>query len=71
MSKAFLIVLLIIVVLFLFLYPFLGALIKDKKELAGITLEEKFPFFFKTISEGSLLEKGRFINFRTIPGLLI
>lgn len=45
MSKAFLIVLLIIVVLFLFLYPFLGALIKDKKELAGITLEEKFPFF--------------------------
>lgn len=45
MSKAFLIVLLILVVLFLFLYPFLGALIKDKKELAASLLKKSFPFF--------------------------
>ncbi len=57
MSKAFLIVLLILVVLFLFLYPFLGALIKDKKELAGITLEEKFPFFFQDNKRGALCWK--------------
>ena len=58
MSKAFLIVLLILVVLFLLIYPFLGALIKDKRELADTTLEEKFPFFFKTISEGLFAGKG-------------
>ena len=58
MSKAFLIVLLILVVLFLLIYPFLGALIKDKRELADTTLEEKFPFFFKTISDGLFAGKG-------------
>lgn len=58
MSKAFLIVLLIFVVLFLLIYPFLGALIKDKRELVDTTLEEKFPFFFKTISEGLFAGKG-------------
>lgn len=67
MSKAFLIVLLILVVLFLLLYPFLGALIKDKKELAGITLEEKFPFFFKTISEGLFAGKGKIYQFPDNP----
>lgn len=50
--KVLLIFLLILFVLFLLLYPFLGALIKDKRELAGTTLAEKFPFFFKTISNG-------------------
>lgn len=58
MSKAFLIVLLILVVLFLLIYPFLGALIKDRRELADTTLEEKFPFFYKTISEGLFSGKG-------------
>ncbi len=58
MSKAFLIVLLLLVVLFLLIYPFLGALIKDRRELADTTLEEKYPFFFKTISEGLFSGKG-------------
>lgn len=59
MSKAFLIILIILLGLFLLLYPFLGALIKDKRELADKTLEEIFPFFFSTISSGLFEGKGK------------
>lgn len=67
MSKAFLIVLLILVVLFLLLYPFLGALIKDKRELADIKLAQKFPFFFKTISNGLFEGLGQIHEFDDDP----
>lgn len=58
MSKEFLIILIILVALFLLTYPFLGAMIKDKRELAEKTLEELFPFFFSTISNGLFDGKG-------------
>lgn len=58
MSKEFLIVLIILVAFFLLTYPFLGAMIKDKRELAEKTLEELFPFFFSTISNGLFDGKG-------------
>lgn len=58
MSKEFLIVLIILVALFLLIYPFLGAMIKDKRELAEKPLDELFPFFFSTISSGLFEGKG-------------
>lgn len=67
MSKAFLIVLLILVVLFLLLYPFFGALIKDKKDLIDTTLAEKYSFFFKTISDGLFNGKGEVYPFDDNP----
>ena len=67
MSKAFLIVLLILVVLFLLLYPFLGALIKDKRELADTKLADKFPIFFKTISNGLFDGLGKIHEFDDNP----
>ena len=67
MSKAFLIVLLIFVVLFLLLYPFLGALIKDKRELADTKLADKFAIFFKTISNGLFEGQGRIHEFDDNP----
>lgn len=70
MSKAFLIVLLILVVLFLLLYPFLGALIKDKRELADTKLADKFPIFFKTISNGLFDGLGRIHEFDDDPRAL-
>ena len=70
MSKAFLIVLLILVVLFLLLYPFLGALIKDKRELVDTKLAEKFPIFFKTISNGLFDGLGKIHEFDDNPRTL-
>ena len=70
MSKAFLIVLLILVVLFLLLYPFLGALIKDKRELADTKLADKFPIFFKTISNGLFDGLGKIHEFDDDPRAL-
>lgn len=67
MSKAFLIVLLILVVLFLLLYPFIGALIKDKRELSDKTIEELFPFFFNTISNGLFEGNGELTLFDDNP----
>lgn len=67
MSKAFLIVLLIFVVLFLLLYPFLGALIKDKRELADTKLADKFAIFFKTISNGLFEGYGKIHEFDDNP----
>ena len=67
MSKAFLIILVILVVLFLLLYPFLGALIKDKRDLVDTTLEELFPFFFKTISDRLFDGKGKIHTFDDNP----
>ena len=70
MSKAFLIILLILVVLFLLLYPFLGALIKDKRELADTKLADKFPFFFKAISAGLFDGLGQIHEFDDDPRAL-
>ncbi len=67
MSKAFLIVLLIFVVLFLLVYPFLGALIKDKRELADTKLADKFAIFFKTISNGLFEGYGKIHEFDDNP----
>lgn len=67
MSKAFLIVLLILVVLFLLLYPFLGAMLKDKRELAEKSVEELFPFFFNTISAGLFEGKGEITQLPNSP----
>lgn len=67
MSKAFLIVLLILVVLFIILYPFFGALIKDKKDLIDTTLAEKYPFFFKIINEGLFNGQGEVYPFEDNP----
>ena len=70
MSKAFLIVLLILVILFLLLYPFLGALIKDKRELADTKLADKFPIFFKIISNGLFEGLGEIHEFDDNPRAL-
>lgn len=67
MSKAFLIVLAILIAVFLLLYPFLGAIIKDKRELAEKKLEDLFPFFFSTISNGLFDGKGELTQLPNDP----
>lgn len=68
--KAFLIFLLILVGVFLILYPFLGALIKDKRDLAEVKLADKYSFFFKTISNGLFKGQGMIHEFDDNPRAL-
>jgi hypothetical protein len=68
--KALLIVLVILLVLFLLIHPFLSALIKDKQELADTTLAKKFPFFFDTINNGLFDGKGEIIEFEDNPRIV-
>lgn len=59
MSIAFLIILVILIVIFLILYPFIGAMLKDRRELADKTMVELYPFFFQTISDVLFDGKGK------------